>query len=76
MYLIIFHKFVEYTKSLICLATAQVNLKFRLFFLIQVREVCQSFSKDVLRWQVYALLALQEVRYLVDMLSLIAVQAN
>uniref|UniRef100_A0A3Q3WKE6 Core Histone H2A/H2B/H3 domain-containing protein n=1 Tax=Mola mola TaxID=94237 RepID=A0A3Q3WKE6_MOLML len=25
-----------------------------------VREVCQSFSKDVLRWQVYALLALQE----------------
>ncbi|KAF1388458.1 hypothetical protein PFLUV_G00090420 [Perca fluviatilis] len=25
-----------------------------------VREVCQSFSHDALRWQVYALLALQE----------------
>uniref|UniRef100_A0A3Q3IH22 Core Histone H2A/H2B/H3 domain-containing protein n=1 Tax=Monopterus albus TaxID=43700 RepID=A0A3Q3IH22_MONAL len=25
-----------------------------------VREVCQSFSRDALRWQVYALLALQE----------------
>ncbi|KAM6976331.1 histone H3-like centromeric protein A [Tautogolabrus adspersus] len=25
-----------------------------------VHEVCQSFSRDTLRWQVYALLALQE----------------
>ncbi|XP_070706751.1 histone H3-like centromeric protein A [Pempheris klunzingeri] len=25
-----------------------------------VREVCQSFSREALRWQVYALLALQE----------------
>ncbi|XP_051268355.1 histone H3-like centromeric protein A [Dicentrarchus labrax] len=25
-----------------------------------VREVCQSFSKDALRWQIYALMALQE----------------
>ncbi|KAM9840076.1 histone H3-like centromeric protein A isoform 1-T3 [Aulostomus maculatus] len=25
-----------------------------------VREVCESFSRDPLRWQVYALLALQE----------------
>ncbi|KAI4797656.1 hypothetical protein KUCAC02_024948 [Chaenocephalus aceratus] len=27
---------------------------------VPVREVCQSFSGDSLRWQVYALLALQE----------------
>lgn len=25
-----------------------------------VREVCQNFSREALRWQVYALLALQE----------------
>lgn len=25
-----------------------------------VREVCQSFAREALRWQVYALLALQE----------------
>uniref|UniRef100_A0A8C8G2R5 Core Histone H2A/H2B/H3 domain-containing protein n=1 Tax=Oncorhynchus tshawytscha TaxID=74940 RepID=A0A8C8G2R5_ONCTS len=26
-----------------------------------VREVCQTYSRDFMRWQVYALLALQEV---------------
>ncbi|XP_071321938.1 histone H3-like centromeric protein A isoform X2 [Trachinotus anak] len=29
-----------------------------------VREVCQSFSREALRWQVYALLALQELLFL------------
>uniref|UniRef100_A0A8C6SP34 Core Histone H2A/H2B/H3 domain-containing protein n=1 Tax=Neogobius melanostomus TaxID=47308 RepID=A0A8C6SP34_9GOBI len=28
--------------------------------LSQVREICQGFSREALRWQVYALLALQE----------------
>ncbi|XP_008300976.1 histone H3-like centromeric protein A [Stegastes partitus] len=36
-----------------------------------VREVCQSFSREALRWQVYALLALQEAAeaFLVMMFS-------
>lgn len=37
-------------------------IKTSFFLLIQVREVCQNFSREDLRWQVYALLALQEVR--------------
>lgn len=32
------------------------------FSLVQVREICMQFSKEDLRWQVFALMALQEVR--------------